>query len=79
MPDSRLEMDFVYGYHNSGFTNSTRSNTFYLKSKEMIYHAASLVIMYDKESHSQVSLTQSPLALRKTRILAMNPAKWLQT
>jgi len=26
----------------------------------------------------KVSLTQSPLALLKTRILAMNPAKWLQ-
>jgi len=29
--------------------------------------------------YDEVSLTQSPLALRKTRILAMNPAKWLQT
>jgi len=57
VPDSKLEMDFVYGYHNSGFVDSSRNNTFYLKSKEMLYHTAGLVIIYDKESHSQTFFT----------------------
>jgi len=34
-PDSKLEIDFVHGYHNSGFVQAQRNNTFYLKSGEI--------------------------------------------
>ena len=52
-PDTKLEIDFVYGYHNSGYQQTQRCNTFFLKSEEIIYPAAALVILYDEETHTQ--------------------------
>ena len=52
-PDTKLELDFVYGYHNSGYMQTQRSNIFYLRTKEIVYPSAALVILYNQETHTQ--------------------------
>jgi len=61
----------LFGY--LGFLDETEGdilNNFAQSGGRIVSFARFLLAM--------VSLTQSPLALRKTRILAMDPAKWLQ-
>ena len=53
-PDTKLEIDFVHGYHNTGLFPSQRNNTFYLNTGEIVYPSAALIIMYNQEKHTQI-------------------------
>ena len=53
-PDTKLEIDFVHGYHNNGLFPSQRNNTFYLNTGEIVYPSAALIIMYNQEKHTQI-------------------------
>jgi len=52
VPENKLEMDFVYGYHNAGAKPSARSNVFRLGTGETIYYSGTVVVISD--------LSQSP-------------------
>ena len=56
-PDSRLDLEFVYGYSGwcptvGGDTHGDQ-NIFYLKNGELIYPASAVLVMYDKKTHTQ--------------------------
>lgn len=50
LPDSRLMLEFVYGY--DGF-QGTSPNIFYLSTGEVVYYAAGVAIVYNKATHKQ--------------------------
>lgn len=47
----RLDLEFVYGY--DGF-QATSPNIFYTRNGEVVYFAAGVGIVYNKQSHTQV-------------------------
>ena len=46
-PEATLELEHAYGYAGS---QNTSSNLFYLSTGEVVYHAASLGIVLDKDA-----------------------------
>jgi microtubule-associated protein-like 6 len=50
LPDVRLRLDFVYGYDGM---QATSPNVFYMATGDVVYFAAAVGIVYNKESHSQ--------------------------
>jgi WD40 repeat protein len=58
-PETRLEMDFIYGYHNTGASqnyNSNRSNAFLLQATgELVYYTGAVVVLQDIEAPAKDS------------------------
>ena len=53
-PESSLELDFVYGYHNTGmFQNSSHDNIYVLANGEFLWYSAATCIMYDRILQTQ--------------------------
>ena len=56
-PPSKLELEFVYGYQDGALqsveTPVEDQNTFYLKNGEIIYPASAVVVLYNKDTHTQ--------------------------
>ena len=49
-PGNALQLEFVHGYTTR---KSCRSNLFYNKKGHLVYHAAALGIVYNKDEHKQ--------------------------
>ena len=79
-PGNALRLAFVYGYTSR---KGCRSNLFYNKNGHIVYHAAALGIVYDKEKHEQwffhghddditaLDIHPDTLTIRPGRVVAM--------
>ena len=47
-PAADLELEWVHGYHSS-----TRNNLYRLGNGEIVYHTATLGVVYNREDHAQ--------------------------
>ena len=71
-PDVRLRLEFVHGYEGK---SNTCPNVFYTKAGEVMYYVAGVVVVYNKEKHTQRFFTGhdddvSCLAVSRDRSLA---------